>query len=433
MNSPLVRSSIVLALSVACLGVVVCGVFAQQEPEAAPEPPPPLVTIDGTPITADEFDGYIDAMHSSRLLLKMVKARLIWEQAKRTGVKVSTEELERAVVVDKSDYGTEADFRAALHDRGLDYATYRQRNKLDVVLQRLRENEASVPDAELRAYYDAHNDEFMVVPKAHVHQIVLDSVADAYAAAERAKRAPDFAALARELSLDEETREKGGDMGWIAAEDMKSDALRDRVFALELNQVSAPIEADGRFHIVFVTERVDGGPQPLDAVGKQIREKLLPDFMRSEGAYIRMLIRKANITVSAPKYAWLAEVVEDAKHVQLYVGGERLRARPLRLEGGALLVPARPVLTALQADMEWDADTRMLTATRGEGSIELTVGEASARVNGQVGAIAQPAQMVDGKLYVPPRLVAGALGAEVKYRPLEYRLDIQPEPDEENE
>jgi foldase protein PrsA len=406
-------------------------VWAQEEPEATPEPA--LVTIDGTPITPDELDAYTDRMYGSTLLTNMVKVRLVWQEFQRQGLKLRTEDLERAIVEDKSDYGTEADFRAALHEGGLDFATYRRRKQFELGLKMLREKEASVPQEALAAYYDEHKDEFMVVPRAHVHQIVLDSVAAAYAAAERAKGADDFAAVARELSVDDETKEKGGDMGWVNAEDIASDALRERAFGVALNEVSAPVEADGRFYVLLVSERVDGGPRPLAEVRGQIRDKLLPGFVRSEDGYVRLLMRRAKIGVGATKYAWLKEVVEDAKHVHIYVGGERVRARPLRLEGGALLVPAREVLTALQADMAWDAETRTLTATRGEGSIELTVDAASARINGQVGAISRPARMVEGRLYIPPRLAGRALGAPVKYDELEYRLNIALEPDEDNE
>jgi foldase protein PrsA len=430
-KNALARFGIPLALLVACLGLVTYPAVAQEGPAAAPAPPPPLVIIDGVPVTAAAFDTYIDQTHGSELMLKMVAARLIWQEAKRQGLKLSTEALEQAIVADKSDHGTEADFRAALHEKGLDWATYRKRKQLDIALTELREREASVPDEDMQAYYDEHKEELAVVPRAHVHQIVLDDVAAAYAAAEKAKASDDFAAVARELSTDEESREKGGDLGWVAADDVASDALRSRIFSIELNQVSAPIEADGKFCIVKVDERVAGGVPPFDAVKEQIQHELLPEYVRSEDGYVRMLLRQANIAVSAQRYAWLKDVIEDAKHVQIYVAGERIRARPLRLQNGGLLVPAREVLTALQADTKWDPDTRTYTATRGEGSLELTVDEASARVNGRIGAIPWPPRMVEGKLYVPPRLVMDAFGGSVKYNTPEYRLDLKLEPDED--
>jgi len=60
------------------------------------------------------------------------------------------------------------------------------------------------------------------------------------------------------------------------------------------------------------------------------------------------------------------------------------------------------------------------------------VDEPSARINGRAGAIPRPARMVEGKLYVPPRTVVEALGGAVKYNAPDYRLDIQPEPEEQN-
>ncbi|GAG04139.1 unnamed protein product, partial [marine sediment metagenome] len=268
-----------------------CASWAQQEPAAAEQAQQPLVTLDGKPITRAEFDDYVDRMHSGKLLLQMAVERLVWREAKRQAVKVTPRELEQAIVADKSNYATEDDFNAALHENGLDLAAYRKLKYLELTVEKLREKDAAVPEPELQRYYARNKDEFTVIARAHVHQIVVASIETAYAAVERVKGGDDYAAVARDVSIDEATKDEGGDRGWVTLEEIENEKLADAVFGLKLNEVGAPVEVDGRFCVLLVTERVEGGVQPYEAARSQIRDKLLPLWTRSEDGYSRMLMR----------------------------------------------------------------------------------------------------------------------------------------------
>lgn len=80
---------------------------------------------------------------------------------------------------------------------------------------------------------------------------------------------------------------------------------------------------------------------------------------------------------------------------------------------GSTLVPMRGVFEALEAKIEWDNPTRTVTATKGDTTIVLTIGNNYAHVNGQKVALAKEALIVNGSTMVPLRFVAEALGAKV--------------------
>ncbi len=83
------------------------------------------------------------------------------------------------------------------------------------------------------------------------------------------------------------------------------------------------------------------------------------------------------------------------------------------IQSDRTLVPMRAIFEALGAELEWNGVTRAVTATRGDRVIELTIGQMTARVNGEPVDLEVPAQIVADRTFVPLRFVAQALGAEV--------------------
>jgi hypothetical protein len=82
---------------------------------------------------------------------------------------------------------------------------------------------------------------------------------------------------------------------------------------------------------------------------------------------------------------------------------------------GSTMVPMRGVFEALKAEVKWDGATQTVTATKGDTTIKLTIGNNYAYVNGQKVALTAEAIIVNGSTMVPLRFVAEALGAKVEW------------------
>ncbi|UCF09709.1 MAG: peptidylprolyl isomerase [Candidatus Bipolaricaulota bacterium] len=66
-----------------------------------------------------------------------------------------------------------------------------------------------------------------------------------------------FADLAAEYSIDEETAENGGDLGFVVSGELPQE-LEDAVFGFEIGSTPVVVETDDGFHVVRVTERTEG-------------------------------------------------------------------------------------------------------------------------------------------------------------------------------
>ena len=110
--------------------------------------------------------------------------------------------------------------------------------------------------------------------EAHVRHILLASEADARAAIARIQGGADFAAVARELSADQASREQGGDLGWNPASAFAPDVGR-LVKSLEPQGLGAqPVHSALGWEIVDVLE-VRPAPTPsFDAIRPKLEASL---------------------------------------------------------------------------------------------------------------------------------------------------------------
>jgi peptidyl-prolyl cis-trans isomerase D len=121
-----------------------------------------------------------------------------------------------------------------------------------------------VSDAELAAYYKAHQDEFQRPKSAYLSYVALPRLATAAdTAAVRARadsarqeilRGAPFAEVAGRESADSASATKGGDLGeWTKG--AMDPAFDSAAFALPLHTVSTPVLSQFGFHIIEVTSR----------------------------------------------------------------------------------------------------------------------------------------------------------------------------------
>ncbi|MCA0756560.1 copper amine oxidase N-terminal domain-containing protein [Paenibacillus sp. N4] len=118
---------------------------------------------------------------------------------------------------------------------------------------------------------------------------------------------------------------------------------------------------------------------------------------------------------------WLADAVSSPESID-YPAAVVLNDRLLPLQSdpvilkGTVLVPFRELLQKeLNASITWDAAAKKVTAKSKDTRLELTAGSRTAYVNGKPYALGVPVQLINGRVYIPVRFAAQALGAKVEW------------------
>ena len=139
-----------------------------------------------------------------------------------------------------------------------------------------------VPDGfpseeEIKKAYEAEKERLQLPRRYKLAQIFLAQGEDKEAARKKAaelsgtlKDEPgEFAALAKRNSDDTASAARGGDLGWLAADDI-TPAIRTAVSGLSKGQISAPVEGRSGFHILMVEDIRPAGPASFDEVKDQL-------------------------------------------------------------------------------------------------------------------------------------------------------------------
>lgn len=113
--------------------------------------------------------------------------------------------------------------------------------------------------------------------------LVLANEADAQAALARLAAGADFAALAREVSLDAGSRLAGGDLGWLVRGTLTQPALEEAAWNLTSGQTSLPLPSDIGWVVINVMER-DSARALTPAQRDTLRQRALAAWLSAQRA-----------------------------------------------------------------------------------------------------------------------------------------------------
>ncbi len=248
------------------------------------------IVNDGVVLNSDldaEVAAVTERLHEQKLelppqnvLRQQVLERLVLQEiqvqrANKDGVKVSDENVNKALEdIAKRNGMTLTQLPDALAKQGIDYPTYREEIRREIMLQMLRQRDVlqhiSVTPREIEQFLEkqaktpsAQNEynvsHILIAVGQEATQAQLEAAAkratDVY---ERAKAGEDFAKLAVAYS-NSQTAFDGGALGWRKGSELPT-FLTDVVARLKPGEVSEPLRTPTGFHIIRLNE-MRGGAQ----------------------------------------------------------------------------------------------------------------------------------------------------------------------------
>lgn len=132
-----------------------------------------------------------------------------------------------------------------------------------------------ISDADLQAEYDAVYGSVEPEPELNASHILVETEEEAAAVIDELAAGADFAELAAERSVGP-SGPNGGQLGWFTR-GMMVPEFEEAVFALEVGEVSPPVETQFGWHVVVLNEMRDQAAPPLEVV----REELLNGLRQS--------------------------------------------------------------------------------------------------------------------------------------------------------
>jgi peptidyl-prolyl cis-trans isomerase D len=164
-----------------------------------------------------------------------------------------------------------------------------ERRKVQYVTLVAKDFRPKLSDAEVEKYYTEHIKEFETPRELQARHALVrvgetggseaeDRAREKIAALiKRARAGEDFGKLAREISEDPGSKDKGGDLGWVSP-GMMVPQFEQALFALKKGEVSPePVRTPFGFHAIKVTDAREASRKPMKEVAPQIRDRLAAD------------------------------------------------------------------------------------------------------------------------------------------------------------
>lgn len=230
-----------------------------------------LATVDGVVITVGEFQERLNRQSP-------------YIRARYTSIDQKKEFLDSLVRFEV--------LAAEAAKRGFDKDPEVIRTAKQVMIQKLLRDEfetkvtpESITDAEVKAYYDAHGDEFMKPEEVRASAIVVKSRAQAErvaaeAAGEAGKTNKGFRDLVSAYTINDEQKLRGGDLRYLstATKDVPKPVIEAAFALANTGDVSGVVDAgDGTFWVLKQTGRRKALTRSLDDAAQTIRNKLYRD------------------------------------------------------------------------------------------------------------------------------------------------------------
>lgn len=151
------------------------------------------------------------------------------------------------------------------------------------------------------------------------------------------------------------------------------------------------------------------------------------DFPQNMGYYVVTNIDDDYIIYYPDRYekAWSENTSYSKEHFKAYKSSEKISVYLDNseialdcmsiIEEGRTLVPARAVLEAMGAEIEWDSENSVIRATRDNVVVEFKIASKEMKKNNEKISLEVAPKIMNNRTYIPVRAVSEAYGAAVSW------------------
>ncbi len=261
----------------ALLFLVTFGVFACNEKDEEKVQEPGMVKKEAKPkaggitknvvavvgseeITVGDFEKYVNTLPQGQkewanspqgkkyIIDTLVTARLIEQEFNRRGLDRNPEYINRI-------------------------ENYKKQLMTEFIQKELIKDEIKITDEDIEKYYKEHDKEFNVPEQAKVLDMVLAQEKEALDVIARLKKGEDFGTLAANLSIDNFTKSRSGDLPPFTREARPD--IADKVFAAKKpNEIIGPVKTSQGYHVIKFVKKIPPQSRTLDEVKDSLRARL---------------------------------------------------------------------------------------------------------------------------------------------------------------
>lgn len=256
----------------------------------------------------DELEFY-SAQARKEIMERLIEDKLVIQEAKRSKVLVSTDEIEQKMSELKSKFSSEEEFEKSLSASSMNIKRLKDRVREQLMMARIFDREVryrvTVNPQEVMDYFKNNPDKFKDSKKVKVRNIIarfrnigqrLEANKKIKEALDLLKNGKDFTEVAKEYS-EEPDMDKRGE-GVIVKSGQMKDEIDKIIFNLKKGEISNVIETESTLSIFLVEEKIESQEKGIDDVKDDIQNILFQQKLKERfNEWISKLKKDAYISI----------------------------------------------------------------------------------------------------------------------------------------
>ncbi|EGC4393680.1 peptidylprolyl isomerase SurA [Salmonella enterica] len=265
-----------------------------------------------------------DATLRHQILERLIMDQIILQMGQKMGVKITDEQLDQAIAnIAKQNNMTMDQMRSRLAYDGLNYSTYRNQIRKEMIISEVRNNEVRRRITVLPQEVDAlakqigtQNDAstelnlshiLIALPENPTSEQVNDAQRQAESIVEEARNGADFGKLAITYSADKQAL-KGGQMGWGRIQELPG-IFAQALSTAKKGDIVGPIRSGVGFHILKVND-LRGQSQSISVTEVHARHILLKPSPIMNDQQARLKLEEIAADIKSGKTTFAAAAKE---------------------------------------------------------------------------------------------------------------------------
>ncbi|CAC0099402.1 Chaperone SurA precursor [Salmonella enterica subsp. enterica serovar Typhisuis] len=265
-----------------------------------------------------------DATLRHQILERLIMDQIILQMGQKMGVKITDEQLDQAIAnIAKQNNMTMDQMRSRLAYDGLNYSTYRNQIRKEMIISEVRNNEVRRRITVLPQEVDAlakqigtQNDAstelnlshiLIALPENPTSAQVNDAQRQAESIVEEARNGADFGKLAITYSADQQAL-KGGQMGWGRIQELPG-IFAQALSTAKKGDIVGPIRSGVGFHILKVND-LRGQSQSISVTEVHARHILLKPSPIMNDQQARLKLEEIAADIKSGKTTFAAAAKE---------------------------------------------------------------------------------------------------------------------------
>jgi foldase protein PrsA len=212
-----------------------------------------VALVNGEPVGREELFEAMYATGGKEALEQLIAKKLIVQEAIKNGLEISEDELNLY---------------------GLNEEAFREDARLNLLVRKLAMAEIETTDEEARQFYEENRFLFEQPEEVETRHILVETRATADQVLAMLNEGGDFGELAAEYSIDFSNKDNEGYLGFFSRGTMVPE-FEEVAFALEIGEISSPVETDFGFHIIELLDRKEEVEVAYDDLNAEVMDALI--------------------------------------------------------------------------------------------------------------------------------------------------------------